>query len=157
MTTETQTGTMAGVFQSIAESAVKRQGSNEVSKPAKTSLVTVDDADNRREFARTMAHLTALKRTTELTKVQLRAWYAVLGAFPNWIVNRAVIEMAASETRFPEVGDLYRLCRTAAINAGLLKLPYSPHAGTNDNRLTGGEIDSMGQALGLTTKPERKQ
>lgn len=104
-----------------------------------------------------MAHLCALKRTAEMTKTQLRAWYAMLGMFPNWIVNRAVIEMAASETRFPEIGDVFRLCRREAISRGLILIPYSPNGdGKDETKLMRSEIDAMGDAMGLDIRPQAR-
>jgi hypothetical protein len=115
------------------------------------------EASNRVAFATTMAHLTALKRTSDLTIEQAREWYSVLGQFPNWMLNRAVIEMAVSETRFPEVGDLYRLCRKQAIKSGVIKLPYSANAGNGDAAVTSDEIKAIGAALGLKTDPNQSR
>jgi hypothetical protein len=142
---------MAEAFGKVAAEVATKNSSTAVSKPALTSLKTADDRESRVAFATTMAHLAAMKRTAPLSKIQLRAWYAILGGFPNWLVNRAVIEMSASETRFPEVGDLYRICRREAINKGILTLPYSPHGGTNEDKLTAKEIDEIGASLGLRT------
>lgn len=97
--------------------------------------------------------MSMLKRTSEFTDAQVEGWYAVLGQFPNWMLNRAVIEMAASETRFPEVGDLYRICRKQAIKSGAIKLPYSANAGSEDAGITSDEIQHIGAALGLNTDP----
>lgn len=101
-------------------------------------------------FARAMAHLTALKRTADLTKVQLSAWQGVLGHFRAEIVNAAVLEMVLTETRFPEVGDLYQICRRLAIKRGDIVEPYSPHGtGETSGRPTAGEIKAVAERLGL--------
>ena len=97
--------------------------------------------------------MSILKRTSDFTDAQVEGWYAVLGCFPNWMLNRAVIEMSASESRFPEVGDLYRLCRKEAIKRGIIKLPYSANAGSGDVSITSAEIRDIGAALGLPTDP----
>jgi len=49
-----------------------------------------------------------------------------LKRFPIRVVNLAVVELATSETRFPEVADLFRKCQA--------KMPrgYSAMAGDDD-------------------------
>ena len=96
-----------------------------------------------------MSHLTALKRTADFTAEQIVTWYGGLSAFPAWIVNRAVIELATSTDRFPEFGDVYNLCRRQAIQKGLIQQPYSQ----TDIKITSNEIETIGAALGLSTKP----
>jgi len=98
-----------------------------------------------------MAHLCALKRTVAFTPEQIQTWYGGLAAFPDWIVNRAVIELATSTDRFPEFGDVYNLCRRQAIQKGLIEQPYSPHSQV-DQKITSSEIETIGAALGLATK-----
>lgn len=116
---------------------------------AKTSLPTAE-AERRREFARSVAHLSAAKLTTELSKPQLRTWYGILSVWPNWILNRAVLEIVTSDIRFPEVGDLYQRCREHAIKQGVLTEPYSPNGtGSEKKRLTRDEVTTIGAALGL--------
>lgn len=116
----------------------------------KTSLTTVETAD-RRTFARTIAHMSAAKLTGELSKPQLRTWFGILSVFPNWILNRAVLEIVTSDIRFPEVGDLYQRCREHAIKQGVMKLPeYVGHGtGSEKPRLSRDEVTSIGEALGL--------
>lgn len=82
-----------------------------------------------------MAHLTALKRSASLTDLQLIAWHAALGVFDAETVNAAVLEMALTEVRFPEVGDLYQICRRRAIAAGKIVIGYSPMGGTSDSKI----------------------
>jgi hypothetical protein len=104
----------------------------------------------RPEFAKSMAHLCALKRTATLTPVQMEAWHGVLGIFGAKVINSAVIEMVLSESRFPELGDLYQICRREALKRGELKLPYSPHGGDSDvKRPTKAEIAAVASRLGL--------
>ena len=104
------------------------------------------------EFSKAMAHLTAMKRTADFTPEQVHTWHMGLSAFPAWIVNRAVIELATSTDRFPEFGDVYNLCRRQAIQKGLIEQPYSPHSQV-DQKITSNEIETIGAALGLSTKP----
>jgi hypothetical protein len=99
-----------------------------------------------------MGHLCAMKRTVAFTPEQILTWYAGLASFPEWIVNRAVIELATSTDRFPEFGDVYKLCRRQAIQKGLIEQPYSPHSQVDQN-ITSSELETIGAALGLATKP----
>ena len=102
-----------------------------------------------------MAHLCALKRTSDFTESQVIAWYGVLSMFPAWIINRSVLQLATSQERFPEFGDVYQLCRRAAIQHGLIQESYSPHGGGDEKKPTIStyEITSIGEALGLAVKP----
>jgi hypothetical protein len=85
----------------------------------------------------------ALKRTAELTAPQVRAWHAVLSVFPVEVINAAVLEMVMTETRFPEVGDLYQICRRTLPKA------YSPMEGGDPKRPSKAEIKSVADRLGL--------
>jgi hypothetical protein len=106
----------------------------------------------RAEFAKALAHLAALKRTTEFTDLQILAWYNGLSAFPIWIINRSVLRLATSQERFTEFGDVYQLCRREAICAGLLKEPFA-RAGNEEKILPLRDIESLGNAMGLQVKP----
>lgn len=106
----------------------------------------------RAEFAKAMAHLSALKRTTEFTDLQILAWYSGLSTFPAWIINRAVLRLGTSQERFTEFGDVYQLCRREAIRAGLLAEPYVP-AGNDSQHITQKELLAIGEAMGLAVKP----
>lgn len=113
-------------------------------KPSKCDVIS---------FGKSMAHLCAMKRTAQLTDLQIEAWYGVLGAFSAPVVNMAVVEMVLTETRFPELGDLYQICRRLAVKRGEIEQPYSPH-GTGDSdtsRPTMAEIKAVAQRLGLDT------
>jgi hypothetical protein len=99
-----------------------------------------------------MAHLSALKRTTEFTDLQILAWYNGLSAFPIWIINRAVLRLGTSQDRFTEFGDVYQLCRREAIRTGLLKEPFA-RAGNDEKILPLDDIVSLGNAMGLQVKP----
>ena len=102
-------------------------------------------------FAKTIAHLSAAKLSTQLSEVQLSTWFGILSVFPNWIFNRAVLEIVTSDIRFPEVGDLYQRCREHAIKQGVMKLPeYVGHGtGSEKPRLSRDELTAIGDALGL--------
>lgn len=98
----------------------------------------------RRDFSRSVAALVALKRSADLTPVQVEAWYGVLGGFPVRVLNAAVIEMALTKERFPEVGDLYAICRRS------LPKEYVPLGPAADNdRPSKAEIFSVAERLGL--------
>ena len=129
------------------EQAPSRSGNNQALACSNPSLVLT-----RADFSRAMAHLCAMKRTVAFTSEQITTWYGGLSAFPEWIVNRAVIELATSTDRFPEFGDVYNLCRRQAIQKGLIEQPYSPHSQV-DQKITSAEIETIGAALGLATKP----
>lgn len=91
-----------------------------------------------------MAYLTALKRTTDLSEPQVKAWYAVLAGFPQETLNRAIIEVALTKEKFPDVGDLYQICRRS------LPKPYSPHGdGSEADKLRPSEIAAVAERLGL--------
>ncbi len=97
-----------------------------------------------------MARLCAMKRTADLTENQLDAWHGALGGFGIEIVNAAVIELALTETRFPELGDLFQICRRLAIKRGDIKLPYSPHGEVGKiDRPTEAEIRVVAAQLGM--------
>jgi hypothetical protein len=91
--------------------------------------------------------------------VQADAWISGLSAFPDWIVNRAILELATSETRFPDFGDVYQLCRRHAITSGVMKPPeYSPNgAEKTERKITNAEIHTIGSALGLMTENPAKR
>lgn len=102
------------------------------------SAATVD------EFSRAMATLVALKRTADLTAVQMKAWYSVLGAFPIRVVNAAIIELVLTEVRFPEVGDLYTICRRT------LPKQYAPlGTGIENDKPSKAEIATIAARIGL--------
>lgn len=85
-----------------------------------------------------------MKRTADLTKGQIEAWYGVLGGFPAEVVNSAVLEIALTKDRFPEVGDLYQICRR------MIPKEYSPMGGDRDSeRPTKREIREVAERLGL--------
>jgi hypothetical protein len=99
---------------------------------------------NVEDFGKALAYLTALKRTVELTEPQIMAWHAVLAGFPSTVINAAVIELCLTENRFPEVGDLYQICRRK------MPKPYSPNGeGTDMKRPTVSEVKSIAERLGL--------
>lgn len=77
---------------------------------------------------------------------QILAWYAALADFPINVVNRAIIELSLTETRFPELSDLYRLCRAA------IPKPYfggTPPKDGSEGRPTSEEITAIAKRLGL--------
>jgi len=85
----------------------------------------------------------ALKRTADLTPPQIEAWFAVLGGFPAEVVNAAVLEVALTRERFPEVGDLYQICRRS------IPRDYVPAGDTDQSRPTRREIAAVAGRLGL--------
>jgi hypothetical protein len=91
-----------------------------------------------------MATLAVLKRTTDFTEPEIAAWFAVLGGFPATIINAAVLEIALTDKRFPEVGDLYQICRRS------LPRSYAPFATETDaSRPTKSEIAAIAARIGL--------
>lgn len=91
-----------------------------------------------------MANLSALKRTADMTTIELKAWYAVLAGFPSTVLNRAIIEVALTKERFPDVGDLYQICRRS------LPKRYCAHGdGEESSRLAPSEIAAVAERLGL--------
>lgn len=88
--------------------------------------------------------LVALKRTADLTPVQIRAWYAVLGGFKIETINAAVIELVLNEVRFPELGDLYAICRRS------LPKSYAPLGhGKENERPSKAEVRAVAERLGM--------
>ena len=91
-----------------------------------------------------------MKRTVNLTSIELTAWHSVLGIFDADIVNAAVLEMALTETRFPEVGDLYQICRRKSYQTDRWKEPYQRGASDkDDHRPTMAEIRAVAERFGL--------
>lgn len=81
---------------------------------------------------------------------QLTLWHNLIGGFDEDVVNAAVLELAASDVRFPDSGDLYQLCRRIAIRYGRLKVPYAPlGTGEKEIRTTDEEIQKMAERFGL--------
>ena len=118
--------------------------SSEISQPSNSSRSPTTLAPcSRPDFARAIAALVALKRTADLTPPEVEAWFAVLGGFPAEIVNAAVLEVALTKDRFPEVGDLYAICRRS------LPKPYVPAGDPDQGRPTRREIAAVAGRLGL--------
>ena len=129
---------------------------NRTSKAGSTAVSARSNASRpvtKTEFAKAMAHLCALKRTTDFSDAQIVTWFGGLAAFPAWVINRSILTMATSQERFPEFGDLYQLCRREAIQAGLMQEPYSPHGTGEKPTISRQEITSIGEALGLAVRP----
>ena len=132
--------------QAAARSSTKSSSANGTSlAQSPTGQIAKPD-----DFATSMAHLCAMKRTAQLTELQLDTWHSVLGGFRIEIINASVIEMVLSDARFPELGDLYRICKRKAVQAGDMQLPYSPNSGDKENdRPTKAEISAVADRLGL--------
>ena len=97
-----------------------------------------------------MAHLSAMKRTAQLTDLEMDAWHNVLGGFDADIVNAAVLEVALTETPFPDLGNLYQAARRHALKAGRIKQDYSPSATDKDvARTPMSELRAIGDRFGL--------
>ena len=74
----------------------------------------------------------------------MKCWYAVLGQFPAKVFNAAVVELCLTQTRFPEVGDLYTICRRS------IPKEYSPMGdGHETERPSRNEVRAVAQRLGL--------
>lgn len=102
------------------------------------------------EFAKAMAHLSAMKRTAQLTDLEMDAWHNVLGGFDTDIVNAAVLEVALTETPFPDLGNLYQAARRHALKAGRIQQAYSPSATDKDvARTPMAELRDIGERFGL--------
>lgn len=118
-----------------------------------TTVVSDAEKKRRQEFAGLMMLLTGLKRTAQMDKHQLRAHYKILGIFSMPVINRAVLELTLSDSRFPDIGDLYQCCRRHAIKADEMKEPYCPNGDPKkDRQITNDEIHTIGSALGLETR-----
>lgn len=123
------------------QSAESRSESTAISSRCVSSLKPA----RREDFAKTLACLVALKRTADLSRPQIEAWYAVLGPFPIQMINRAVLEVCLNETRFPELGDLYQICRRQ------MPKPYVAYGdGGDSSRPAKSEIDAIAKRLGLS-------
>lgn len=83
----------------------------------------------RAEFIQALVVLTSAKRTAEFTTEQVRVWYAFLAGYRAATIRRAVETLVVTETRFPELADLFRLCRRIEPP----EVPYGPN-GTGDLR-----------------------
>lgn len=83
----------------------------------------------RAEFGQAIAVLTSAKRTSDFTQEQLRVWYAFLAGYRAATIRRAVETLVVTETRFPELSELFKLCRRIEPP----DVPYGPN-GTGDLR-----------------------
>lgn len=102
------------------------------------------------EFGKAMAHLSAMKRTAQLTKLEMDAWHSVLGVFDPDVLNAAVLEVALNETAFPDLGNLYQSARRHAMKAGRLTQAYSPAGSDKDvTRTPMSELREIGDRFGL--------
>lgn len=129
---------------SLTESSSGRTSSRQLSRDGSPAR------HHPADFAKAMAHLAAMKRTAQLTTVQLETWHGVLGGFRAEILNAAVLELVLTETRFPELGDLYQVCRRRAIECGDSRLPYSPHGDAKDSGVPSrAELEAIAERLGL--------
>lgn len=106
------------------------------------------------DFARAMAHLTAMKRTAELTKIQLDTWHGALGGFSAEVINVAVLEIALTDVRFPELGDIYKICRRNAIKGGQMDEPHQPEG---RKEITPQEIRDIAARLNLKVLQPKKE
>lgn len=129
----------------LPAATVRAVDSQLVSSSAKPLTTTPSQPScTKPEFAKAMLALTTLKRTSDFTKQQLNAWFCVLKRFPAKTINLAVVELATSETRFPEVADLFRLCHRKTPR------PYSPMAGDDDLGKPGPKVvEQIARDLGL--------
>lgn len=102
------------------------------------------------DFARAMAHLVALKRTAALTDLQMTAWHNVLGVFDTDIVNAAVLQIALTDSKWPEVGDLFQLCRRLSFKTGRVRRVYVPNGSEKDDGIPSiAEIREIANRFGL--------
>lgn len=117
-----------------------------VSKPARPPTSQPLQAScSPLEFARAMVALTTLKRTSDFTEKQLQAWHCVLRRFPAATINLSVVELATSETRFPELADLFRKCH-AKMPKAYCPMGDSTDAGKPSPQL----VKQIAQDMGLT-------
>ena len=110
----------------------------------------------REEFAEAMLTLCALKLSAQLTAIQMKAWYSVLCGFQAHVISTAVVEISLTETRFPEVGDLYQICRKT-LPASKREATYCPN-GTGpkvERGVTTKEVREIAQRLGLPVELEK--
>ena len=123
------------------DEAANTNASNETPRLL-THSSSVANKSTREQFCKAIAALVAWKRTTDLSTVQLEAWYAALGHFPADVLNRAIIEIAISVTPFPDMGNIYQICRRS------LPQPYCPN-GSSTDRPSKAEIAAIAERIGL--------
>ena len=71
------------------------------------------------------------------------AWYAALGHFPASVLSKAVVQLSLQETRFPELGDLYAICRTATA-------AYAPNGnGSDSGKPSKKDVEEIAKKLSL--------
>lgn len=114
---------------------------NSKTNPHSAGFLVVTD---KHRFAMAMVTLCNLKRTAVFTQAQLEGWYALLNGYRHQTINRAVIELCASQERFPEVSDLLQRCRRIEPP----ERPYCPNGNPSD-RLTRQEIEAFANRLQL--------
>ena len=59
------------------------------------------------KFVGEMQLLVNLTSAKPFTESQFKVWYAFFGSFPVHVIHRAVIEIYATQSRFPAIGELY--------------------------------------------------
>lgn len=116
------------------------------SKPDRTLTTTQSQVScSDEDFVKAMLVLTTLKRTAAFTAEQVDGWHCALKRFPAKVLNLSVVELAVSETRFPELADLFRLCQRKMPRA------YVPMAGDDDMGKPGKDVvRQIAQDMGLT-------
>lgn len=150
MTTKTN-GTDPEV-RTLAESVQQAARGLTVNSSGKKSSSELSKAGPRstpEAFARAIAHLCAMKRTADLTELQMETWYGVLQGFSTRTLNRGMLELVLSDQRFPDLGDFYQTCRRIATASGEIVIGYSPWADTDTSRPGKAEIQAIAERLGL--------
>lgn len=97
------------------------------------------------DFVAAMKVLTILKRTTAFTTEQAAGWYAALAHFRHTTINRAVLQLSASQDRFPELSDLFQLCRKIEPPT----VPYAPNGDGCLKPIYSAEIEAIAARLRL--------
>lgn len=92
-----------------------------------------------------MLALVALKRTAAFTREQAEAWYAALCGFKPQTINRAVLSVCMSQERFPEVSDVFQLCRKIQPR----EQPYNPNGDGKVKPLYDDELCEIATRMGL--------
>ena len=146
--------TLGAEIQAAASKAAERSSvASSNGKPNSSTSLTAGRGVIRcqkPDFAKAIAHLCAMKRTAALSPLQVDVWHGVLAGFSPEVVNASVIELALTKERFPELGDLYQICRREAIKRRQMDVPYNSN-GTDKtiDRPSGDEIRQVAERLGL--------
>lgn len=114
--------------------------------------LTTRSAVSRPDFAKSLAHFAALKRTASFNEQQIEIWYRGLCGFSIEVINFSLLSISMLEKDFPDFGHVYQACRRRAIQRGLMTEAYCPNGSPESAKFSFKEIEDIGDNLGLKVR-----